>query len=66
LDLIVDTFTPEIETPVNECAVELVLIGVLDDNGPFANSMLSPVAASVSEKQMIGNPQAELTSEQQT
>ena len=43
----VDGFAPDIESPIDECAIELVLIRVLDDDSPVADSRFTPVTPSV-------------------
>lgn len=38
----VDSFTPEFEVPIDECAVVLIYHGVFDNNCPGSNSRLAP------------------------
>lgn len=49
LYLLIDTLTPEIETPVDKCAIELVFAGVFDNDSPFADSRFTPTELSVDE-----------------
>ncbi len=46
LNLSIDTFAPEVETPVDESAIEVVFYGVLNDDSPFADARLAPVTMS--------------------
>jgi hypothetical protein len=65
LNLSIDGFAPEVEAPVDECAIELVFYGVLDDYGPFADAGLAPGTRLVAVL-LEGNLDVRLTSEQQT
>lgn len=42
LDSRVNTFTPQIESPIKESPIEIVHLGILDNNGPCANTRLTP------------------------
>lgn len=43
LALSINGFTPKIETPVDKSTIELILIGVLDNDSPVADSSLAPI-----------------------
>ena len=45
----IDAFAPKIEPPISKCTIVLVDIGVLDNNGPSANSRFTPLSTLVSK-----------------
>lgn len=45
----VDGFAPELEVPVDPCAVEFVDLGVFDDDGPGADAGFAPMMIRVND-----------------
>jgi hypothetical protein len=42
-----DRLTPKIESPIDESTIEFILVGVLHDDSPIADSRFTPVAPLV-------------------